>query len=268
MTTPADRAVRAARDIPQADKAQAFTLRAAEIGTWTDLLATLSPDDWSRPTVCTLWNVKDIVGHLCGHAEEDLQPWLFPLRDRRAARRHPEMSKIDRHMQVQVEEHRELSPAQLHDRFLRLWPRANRRLRGTPDLIRRLQVPTGLPDPPKISLAYLHDVIHLRDLWMHRDDVCQATGKPFVIGTHDRAAVEQVLRDLDGLWSGPAVVLELTGAAGGAWQIGTGEPVATVRADAVEYMRTLAGRRDDAALELVTGDPSACAAVTAARVLF
>jgi uncharacterized protein (TIGR03083 family) len=178
------------------------------------------------------------------------------------------MSKIDRHMQVQVEEHRELSPAQLHDRFLRLWPRANRRLRGTPDLIRRLQVPTGLPEPPKISLAYLHDVIHLRDLWMHRDDVCQATGKPFVIGTHDRAAVEQVLRDLDGPWSGPAVVLELTGAAGGTWQIGTGEPVATVRADVVEYMRTLAGRRDDAALELVTGDPSACAAITAARVLF
>jgi hypothetical protein len=33
-------------------------------------------------------------------------------------------------------------------------------------------------------------------------------------------------------------------------------------------MRTLAGRHDDPALEVVTGDPSARAAITAARVLF
>lgn len=136
MTTPADRAVRAARSIEKTGKAQAYELRAAEIAAWTDLLATLGPDDWSRPTVCTLWDVKDIVGHLCGHAEEDLRPWLFPLRDRRAARRHQGMSKIDGHMQVQVEEHRGLSPAQLHDRFLELWPRANRRLRRIPGFIR------------------------------------------------------------------------------------------------------------------------------------
>jgi uncharacterized protein (TIGR03083 family) len=268
MTTPADPKVRATRSIEKTGKEQAYELRAAEIAAWTDLLATLGPDDWSRRTVCTLWVVKDIVAHLCGHAEEDLQPWLFPLRNRRAARRHPEMSKIDGHMQVQVEEHRELSPAQLRDRFLQVWPRANRRLRRIPAVIRGLQVSTGLPEPPKISFAYLHDVIHLRDLWMHRDDVCQATGKTFVLGGQDRVAVEQVIRDLDDQWSGPAVVLDLTGAVGGAWRLGAGQPVATVRAEAVEYMRTLAGRHDDPALEVVTGDPSARAAITAARVLF
>jgi uncharacterized protein (TIGR03083 family) len=268
MTTPAEPTARAARTIEKTGKAQAYALRAAEIATWTELLATLDPDDWSRGTVCTRWDVKDIVAHLCGHAEEDLRPWLFPLRNWRAARRHPEMSKIDGHMQVQVEEHQELSPAQLRDRFLQVWPRANRRLRRIPAIIRGLQVSTGLPEPPKISFAYLHDVIHLRDLWMHRDDVCQATGKTFVIGGQDRVAVEQVIRDLDNQWFGPPVVLELTGAVGGAWQLGAGRPVATVRADAVEYMRTLAGRHDDPELEVVTGDPSARAAITAARVLF
>jgi uncharacterized protein (TIGR03083 family) len=268
MTTPADPTVRAARSIEQTGKAQAYVLRAAEIATWTDLLASLGEDDWSRRTVCTLWDVKDIVGHLCGHAEEDLRPWLFPLRDRRAAKRHPELSYIDRHMQVQVEEHRELSASQLRDHFVKVWPRANRRLRRIPGFVRRLQVSTGLTQPPKISLAYLHDVIHLRDLWMHRDDVCRATGKTVVLGTQDQTAVEQVIRDLDEQWSGPAVVLELTGAAKGAWRLGGGEPVATVRADAVEYMRTLAGRHDDPAVEVVTGDPPARAAITAARVLF
>lgn len=121
-----------------------------------------------------------------------------------------------------------------------------------------------------------------------RDRICRGAGYPaprrsrmvcrtFVPGAlhqagvqcrRDRVAVEQVLRDLDGLWPGPAVVLELTGSAGGTWQVGTGEPVATARADAVEYMRTLAGRAGDPALQVVTGDPSARAAVTAARVLF
>jgi len=268
MTRPADRAVRAARSIEKTGQAQAHELRAAEIVAWTEVLGSLGPDDWSRPSVCALWDVKDIVGHLCGHAEEDLRPWLFPLRDRRAARHHPEMSYIDGHMQVQVEEHRGMTPAQLHERFLRLWPRANRRLRHIPGFIRRLRVPTGLPRPSKISVAYLHDVIHPRDLWMHRDDVCQATGTPFAPGGHDPAVVEQVLRDLDDQWSGPTVVLELTGAARGAWQLGAGQPVATLRTDAMAYMRTVAGRHENPALEVLTGDPSARAAVTAARVLF
>src|SRR5882757_3216195 len=89
MTRPADRAVRAARSIEKTGQAQAHELRAAEIVAWTEVLGSLGPDDWSRPSVCALWDVKDIVGHLCGHAEEDLRPWLFPLRDRRAARPSP-----------------------------------------------------------------------------------------------------------------------------------------------------------------------------------
>lgn len=268
MNTPADRVVRAARSIEQTGKAQAYELRAAEIVAWTEVLATVGPNDWSRRTSCALWDIKDIVGHLCGHAEEDLRPWLFPLRDRRAARRHPQMSYIDGHMQVQVEEHREMTPAQVHERFLWLWPRANRRLCRIPGVIRRVRVPTGMPAPSKISIGYLHDVIHARDLWMHRGDVCQAIDTPFTPGTHAGAVIEQVLRDLDDQWSGPTVLLELTGVTSGAWQLGDGQPVATIRADAVTYMRCLSGRNDGPTLEVVTGDASARDVVSAARVLF
>lgn len=268
MAHTADRDVRLAQSIVTTQKSQAYELRAAEIVAWTELLGTLGPNDWSRTTPCTRWDVKDIVGHLCGHAEEDLRPWLFPLRDRRAARRHPQMTYIDGHMEIQVEEHREMTSADVHERFLELWPRANRRLRRTPGFIRRLRVKTGLLQPATVSIAYLHDVIHARDLWMHRDDVSQAIGTAFAPGEHGGAVVEQILHDLDQQWSGPTVVLELTGAKRGAWQLGVGQPVATVRADALTYMRCLAGRDEDPALQVVTGDSSARAVVSAARVLF
>jgi mannose-6-phosphate isomerase-like protein (cupin superfamily) len=40
---------------------------------------------------------------------------------------------------------------------------------------------------------------------------------------------------------------------GGSWLLGSGEPVAVVRADTVAYMRALSGRDDDVALELISG---------------
>ena len=65
------------------------------------------------------------------------------------------------------------------------------------------------------------------------------------------------------------VALELTGPAGGGWLLGSGDPVAVVRAEAVAYMRALAGRDDDVALELVSGQASsALTPIRQARVIF
>jgi hypothetical protein len=50
--------------------------------------------------------------------------------------------------------------------------------------------------------------------------------------------------------------------------IGSGEPVASVRADAVTCMRSLAGRDSDAAVEFVDGDAPALAVIRRARVVF
>jgi hypothetical protein len=63
------------------------------------------------------------------------------------------------------------------------------------------------------------------------------------------------------------VLLELTGPAGGRWALGDGSPVATVRADAVAYLRALSGRNDHPALE-ADGDHAAATAGAAARVVF
>ena len=120
---------------------------------------------------------------------------------------------------------------------------------------------------PDAGLGYLLDVIMLRDAWMHRVDLARATGRPLVFGEHDREVVSQVVRDVGRCWNGPSVLLELNGPAGGRWRLGNDVPVATVRTDAVSYLRTVSGRDDHPALE-ADGGPAAVAATSAARVVF
>ena len=62
-------------------------------------------------------------------------------------------------------------------------------------------------------------------------------------------------------WSSPAP-------AGGFWLLGSGDPVAVVRADAVAYLRALSGRDDDVVLELTSGDATALTPIRQARVAF
>ncbi len=68
---------------------------------------------------------------------------------------------------------------------------------------------------PDDRLGYVLDVLGLRDPWMHRVDLARATGRPLVLGAHDREIVAQVVADLGRGWDGPPVLLELAGPAGG-----------------------------------------------------
>jgi hypothetical protein len=129
-------------------------------------------------------------------------------------------------------------------------------------------LPSGVPAMPRVSVGYLLDVIYNRDLWMHRLDLARATRQPFQAADHDRHIVEQVVRDLALGWPAAPVALELTGPGGGSWLIGSGEPGAVIRAEATAMMRALSGRNDNPALELLSGDQAAVAALRRARVLF
>ena len=148
-------------------------------------------------------------------------------------------------------------------------PKAIRARRRLPGLLRRQHIGRMYPEEPLSDdrLSYVLDVLGLRDPWMHRVDLARATGRPLVLGGHDRVVVAQVVADLGRAWEGPAVLLELTGPAGGRWALGDGSPVATVRADAVDYLRALSGRNDHPALE-ADGDQAAATAAAAARVVF
>ena len=113
------------------------------------------------------------------------------------------------------------------------------------------------------------DILLARDLWMHRDDVCQALGRAFDAGPYADELIAQVIYDLEAsgpFWGDrPAVVLELTGPGGGTYRVGRGEPVGRAAVDAVSYMRTLSGRDDS---PVVTGDPAAADAVADCRMPF
>jgi uncharacterized protein (TIGR03083 family) len=90
-------------------------------------------------------------------------------------------------------------------------------------------------------------VIHSRDTWMHRLDICRATGRTFEqTPGHDDRIVALVIRDvaktLPQKLDGRAVIFELSGLAGGVWKIGAGQATATIRMDALDFNIYASGR--------------------------
>ena len=89
------------------------------------------------------------------------------------------------------------------------------------------------------ALGYLVDIILTRDPFMHRIDITRATGLPMdATPDHEGVIVADVVRE----WAdrhGEPYTLELSGPAGGSWQLGEGESLAM---DAVEFCRALSGR--------------------------
>jgi hypothetical protein len=92
----------------------------------------------------------------------------------------------------------------------------------------------------KLSMKHLMWVIHSRDTWMHRLDICRATGHEFEqTHEHDGRIAELVMLDVAETrvrkFDDPALVFELTGIAGGAWKFSKGKPAATICMDVLEF---------------------------------
>ena len=262
----------AARAIPLTSPELAAVVREGELAAVLALLRGLDRDDWCRPTDCTGWTVHDVLAHLVGQYQDAARPNVF-LRHYRAGRRHyPDRARLAALTQRQVDELGGYPAEQLIEMLATVGPRALRAASRVPGPLRRLDLPKRLfpEDPlPEPGFGYLLDVIAVRDTWMHRVDLALATGRPMVLGDHDREVVAQVVRNVGTAWTGPPVALELTGPAGGAWTLGSGPPTGTIRADAVGYLRTLSGRDDEPELD-IHGDPDGVAGRLAAtaRVVF
>jgi uncharacterized protein (TIGR03083 family) len=258
-----------AREIPPLTPDRVAQAATAELAASIALLEHLDEGDWARPTDCAGWTVHDLTAHLVGQYQAAASTRVFLRRHRRAHRRYPALSRLDAHNRQQLDDLGGYSGPELVAMLAAIGPKAIRARRRVPGLLRRLHVGWMYPEEPLPDdrLGYMLDVLGPRDLWMHRVDLARATGRPLALGGHDREVVAQVVADLGRAWEGPAVLLELTGPAGGRWALGQGSPVATVRADAVHYLRALSGRNDHPALE-VDGDLAAVTAVAAARVVF
>ena len=222
-------------------RAIAMRLAATEYQRFADLLRSLGPGDWAKPTECPGWDVRAIAAHALGMAEMAASI-RETSRQLNLARSHGGVF-IDALTALQVNERAGMTPAQITARFAAQAPRAARARRRTPGLIRRRTMPVlqhvgGREEA--WTIGYLIDVILTRDPWMHRADIARATGTDLVLtAKHDGALVADVAAE----WAarhGQPYTLHLTGPAGGTWRHGDDGPL--IETDAIEFCRVLSGR--------------------------
>jgi len=229
---------------PALERPTAMRLAATEYQRVADAVDALQPEDWTRPTDCPAWDVRQLVAHVAGMAKFNSTPWEMARQLRAAkARERDGQALVDAQTAVQVEQREHHRPEELRAELRRVGPRGANGRRRTPGLVRRRR----LPEPQRVngaeetwSIGYLTDVILTRDPWMHRLDLARATGQALVLtADHDGVIVADVVNE----WArrhGLPYRLELTGPAGGSWASGTdGEEI---RMDAADFCRIVSGR--------------------------
>ena len=108
-------------------------------------LATLTPEQWDAPTLCTAWRVRDVVAHVIGYDVAGMTGFARTLVRSGFS--------PDRANQRVVEDLRDLDP----------W--------GLLDLVRRYETPAGLP-------ARFGNRIALTDGAIHHQDIRRPLGLP------------------------------------------------------------------------------------------
>jgi uncharacterized protein (TIGR03083 family) len=221
---------------------EARVLAEQEFTRFADLVASLSEDDWSRPTDCTGWDVRAMALHVLGSGDAQASPREFLHQLRRGL---PLNREIDSHHwvdglnELQIRERSSLSNDELVDRLAAVGPRAVRGRWRTPPPMRYLPMPFG-PPIGWAPLKYLLDVGFTRDVWAHRIDICAALDRPMeATADHDG----RLVADIVGEWAqlhGEPFELVLEGPAGGKFTQGDGRE--RVEIDAFDFVRTLSGR--------------------------
>jgi hypothetical protein len=160
---------------------------------------------------------------------------------------------IDHLTALQVQRNADLSTVDLLEQWRRLTPKATRGRTRVPAPVRNRAVPEAQlvgSCLEKWTFGYLVDVILTRDPFMHRLDICAATGlDPRPSPDHDGRIVDDVVQEW-GQRHGQPFELHLTGPAGGRWGEG-GDPITM---DALDFCRSVSGRGDATGL-LATSVP-------------
>lgn len=222
-------------------RTDAMSVAEVEDERFLELLRTLTDDEWRAPTCCEGWDVRAMAGHVLGAAEgASVREMAHQLRlGAKVAKQRGLPALIDGANEVQIAERASLSTAEVLDRLATAQPRFRRSRKRLPWPLRSLPVPAD-PVHGKVRLGQLMDVIYTRDTWMHRIDICRATGRHIELTPdHDGRIVADVVDE----WTsrhGRAFDLTLTGPAGGHWSRGTdGE---RIQMDAIEFCLVMAGR--------------------------
>jgi uncharacterized protein (TIGR03083 family) len=218
-----------------------MALAETEFARMVALLQQLRPEQWQQQTVCELWDVRAMAGHVLGMAQAQASLAQF-IHDLRSAHKRSGGSMIDALNATQVKERSHLTTAQVVDGLVSASPRAVRARRRSPAPMRwLLKIPQ---DPPfqgeRLQYGFLVDTIFTRDTWIHRLDIARATGREMALTRdHDGRILADAVADWARRHSQP-FDLTLTGPAGGRWGRGTdGE---AFELDALDFCWTVAGR--------------------------
>ena len=231
---------------PALDRDTAYRLAVTEFDRLLALLRDLGPGDWSATTVCPGWDVRAMAAHLLGMAEMSASVRETARQNRLAGKAG---GGIDALTALQVREHAHLDGPAIVERLEEVAPRAVRGRRRLSRLAGRVKLPEEQvvgTDREHWRIGFLMDVVLTRDVWMHRIDICDATGRePELTPDHDGVLVADVVAE----WAqrhGRPYRLRLTGPAGGEWSSGAdGEEL---ELDAVEFCRVVSGRGPGAGL--------------------
>jgi uncharacterized protein (TIGR03083 family) len=228
--------------IPALEHEEAMQLAAAEYDRLLAVVDDLGPDDWSQPTECPGWDVKAMLGHVLGALELQADPAERMRQITTAAGISAQTGelRLDAMTALQVREHAALTPEELRRALHEAVPRGLSARRGTTPEQRDSSYDPQLPGESGWTMGYLFDVIHTRDPWIHRVDICRAISRELEITPdHDGRIVADVVAD----WArrhGQPFTLTLTGPAGGVFTAGDGGD--EVELGAVEFCRVLSGR--------------------------
>lgn len=223
----------------QLDRDVAMRLAATEYERVADLLDRLDAQQWTARTDCPGWDVRAMAGHMLGMIQMAASVPELVRQQATATRRAKRDGglMIDALTALKVDRNASLAPAELVGEVRRLGPRAARARCRIPTPVRNL--PMEDETDGWYTVGYLFDVILTRDPFMHRIDICRATGVPMMASTeHEKVIVDDVVREWAGRHGMP-YTLELSGPAGGRWQDGGGERIAM---DAFEFCRAVGGR--------------------------
>jgi uncharacterized protein (TIGR03083 family) len=232
---------------PPLSHREAMTLAEDEFARTLTLLRSLADDDWRRPTVCALWDVRTMASHVLAMAESQASVRQF-AHDFRAAGQRSGGKMIDAMTAVQVRERSTLTPDAIITRLEAIAPRAVRARRRTPAPMRwAVRMKQDPPfDAERWKFGYLVDTIFTRDTWMHRLDISRATHRMMQLSAgHDGRLVEDVVSE----WArrhGRPFRLVLTGDAGGRWVVGDGGEHLEI--DALDFCWTVGSREQGAGL--------------------
>lgn len=228
--------------VTRINRTQARALASTEFERFAALTTSLNPQEWASDTDCVGWDVRMMVLHVLGSADSQASPLVFLHQLRRGV---PLNKEIDSHHwvdglnELQIRERSNLSNDDVVAQLRAIGAKAVKGRFGTPLPMRYTPVPFGDPIGWK-PVNYLLEVGFTRDTWAHRIDIHAAIGRPMELDpAHDGRLIADIVREWAQLHAEP-FDLHLTGTAGGTFRKGEGGE--HVEMDAVDFIRTLAGR--------------------------